>query len=153
MNYTWGGLDVSMDHRGEHRLGIDRTIMNLVRNMNAHVPLRRSLKELLRERRPYVTGRDGRRQYISRDELELISEIMPIEEWGRIRLPILLEMTTEFEETALWVRGDNECRVVQRILGTRKSGKKIVLYLPEIQRLRRRLPTTTQYAFYTHLNH
>lgn len=136
----------------DHRPSIDRTIINLVKNMNKHVPARRSLKELLEEPRPYVTGKDGRKQHISKDELALISEIIPPEEWKRTRLPILLEMTTEFEETAIRVQGHNECKIVQTILGTRKSGNRIILYLPEIQQLRRKLQTTTQYAFYTQLN-
>ncbi|OYT62251.1 hypothetical protein B6U67_04680 [Methanosarcinales archaeon ex4484_138] len=136
----------------DHRPSIDRTIMNLVKNMNKHVPARRNLEELLEEPRPHVIGKDGRKQHISMDELTLISKIIPQEEWKQTRLPILLEMTTEFEETAVRVQGRNECRIVQSVLETRKSGNRIILYLPEIQQLRRKLQTTTQYAFYTRLN-
>jgi hypothetical protein len=127
---------------------VDRTILNLVKNLNRHVPTRRSLRELLEEERPYVKGRDGKRQSISKQELLLIAETLPSEQWDRLRLPLLLEMSADFETTAARVQGSLECEVIRKLLGFPKSGNRIVLYLPEIQLLRRTLPTTTQYVFH-----
>ncbi len=42
--------------------------------------------------------------------------------------------------------------MVSKILGKEKPlNKQIVIYLPDVRELRRKLPTTTQYAFITNL--
>ncbi|MDQ1311594.1 MAG: uncharacterized protein QG605_133, partial [Euryarchaeota archaeon] len=49
-------------------------------------------------------------------------------------------------------QGEAEVEMVSKILGKeRPMDKQIIIYLPDVRELRRKLPTTTQYAFITNL--
>jgi uncharacterized protein (UPF0216 family) len=65
---------------------------------------------------------------------------------------MLIEMSPDFGSGAARIQGEAEGEVVSKILGkTRPQGKQLIIYLPEVRELRRKLPTTTQYAFITNL--
>jgi uncharacterized protein (UPF0216 family) len=129
-----------------------RVFAKLVRSLNDHLPVeRRSLGELLREEKPRVVCRDGSKHRIRREELETIDRIIG-SRWGeeaeRLKLPILIEMAPDYGRSAARIRGRVYCDIVQSILGLeRKTTDEMVIFRPDIRRLRRELPSATQYAF------
>jgi hypothetical protein len=89
---------------------------------------------------------------MDKPELELISQSLPRFMWSRLRLPLLIEMSPDFGSGAARVQGEVEVEAVSKILGKdRPQGKQIIIYTPEVRELRRKLPTTTQYAFVANL--
>jgi uncharacterized protein (UPF0216 family) len=131
----------------------DGFFRKLVQNMNRSLPQRRrSLKELIKEERSVVVGRNGSIHSIDRAELERIAALVPEYEWNRLLLPIIIELTPDFGASAARIRGEVECSLVIKLLELKKSADKfIVLYMHEIKGLRRMLPTATQYGFYVSL--
>ncbi len=129
-----------------------RVFAKLVRSLNDHLPVeRKALGELLKEEKPRVVCRDGSTHRIRREELEAI-ERMVGSKWGkeaeRLKLPILIEMAPDYGRSAARIRGRVYCDIVQAILGEeRKTTDEIVIFRPDIRRLRRELPSATQYAF------
>lgn len=120
-----------------------------LRLVNLHLPYRkRSLEELLREDFPHVVLRDGSTHYFKRRELELLASLVPREKWSELYLPILLEVSPEYGEGAVVVKGRLESLVVSKILGLEwKNESELIIYRPHVSILRRKLPTTTQYVF------
>ena len=89
---------------------------------------------------------------MDKSELKLISESVPRFLWSRLRLPMLIEMSPDFGGGGARIQGEAEVEMVCRILGKeRPQDRQIIIYLPEVRELRRKLPTTTQYAFITNL--
>ena len=129
-----------------------RVFAKLVRSLNDHLPVeRKALGELLREEKPRVVCRDGSTHRIRREELEAIERIIG-SKWGkeaeRLKLPILIEMAPDYGRSAARIRGRVYCDILQAILGEeRKTTDEMVIFRPDIRRLRRELPSATQYAF------
>jgi uncharacterized protein (UPF0216 family) len=121
--------------------------------MNQHLPSKRlNLPDLLAMEKPAIKGKDNTFFIMDKSELELISQSLPRFMWSRLRLPMLIEMSPDFGSGAARVQGEAEGEVVSKILGKgRPQGKQMIIYLPEVRELRRKLPTTTQYAFVTNL--
>jgi uncharacterized protein (UPF0216 family) len=129
-----------------------RVFAKLVRSLNDHLPVeRKALGELLREEKPRVVCRDGSTHRIRKEELEAIERIVG-SKWGkeaeRLKLPILIEMAPDYGRSAARIRGRVYCDIVQSILGEeRKTTDEMVIFRPDVRRLRRELPSATQYAF------
>ncbi len=129
-----------------------RVFAKLVRSLNDHLPVeRKALGELLREEKPRVVCRDGSTHRIRKEELEAIERIVG-SRWGkeaeRLKLPILIEMAPDYGRSAAKIRGRVYCDILQAILGEdRKTTDEMVIFRPDIRRLRRELPSATQYAF------
>jgi len=130
-----------------------QVIIKTIQSMNEHLPpKRKNLAELLKEEKPGVRGKDNTFYIMDKPELELLSSVVPRFLWPRIRLPILIEMSPELGSGAGRIQGQIEVEAVSKILNKDKpEGKTLVIYLPEVRELRRKLPTTTQYAFVTSL--
>ncbi|EEB73669.1 DUF61 family protein [Thermococcus sp. AM4] len=117
--------------------------------VNIHLPRRRvSLGELLEMDDPMVTLRDGSDHHFRREELVYLSSLLG-EESELLRLPIILEIST-LNRGYFRVRGRLEVRVIDEILGeydplNERDEALYPRYL--LPRIRRRLPTTTTYAF------
>jgi len=128
-------------------------IVKTVQSMNQHLPGRRKkLIELLKEEKPGVRGKDNTFYIMDRKELDLISESLPRYLWDRIRLPILIEMAPQYGSGSARVQGEVECELVRELLKIDRGDRKmVIIYMPEIRELRRKLPTTSQYAFVTAL--
>ena len=129
-----------------------RVFAKLVRSLNDHLPVeRKALVELLGEEKPRVACRDGSSHRIRREELEAIERIVRPRwenEAERLKLPILIEMAPDYGRSAARIRGRVYCDIVQSILGEeRKTTDEMVIFRPDIRRLRRELPSATQYAF------
>jgi uncharacterized protein len=137
----------------------DRQAMNknilvkTIQTMNSHLPSRRiNLTELLAMEKPGIKGKDNTFFIMEKSELDLISQNLPRFLWSRLRLPMLIEMSPDFGNSSARVQGEPEVELVSKLLGKeRPHSKQTIIYLPEVRELRRKLPTTTQYAFITNL--
>jgi len=136
------------------RKGMDKNLLvKTIQTMNQHLPSKRlRLTELLEMEKPGTRGKDNTFFIMDKPELELISQSLPRFMWGRLRLPMLIEMSPDFGSGAARLQGEAEVEAVCKILGKeRPSRTQIIIYMPEVRELRRKLPTTTQYAFVTNL--
>ncbi|MCX6676412.1 MAG: DUF61 family protein [Methanothrix sp.] len=128
-------------------------LVKTIQTMNQHLPNKRiNLTELLTMEKPGIKGKDNTFFIMDKAELDLISKSIPRFLWSRLRLPMLIEMSPDYGSGAARVQGEPEVELVAKILGKdRPQAKQIIIYLPEVRELRRKLPTTTQYAFVTNL--
>ena len=130
-------------------------LVKTIQTMNQHLPNKRTnLTELLTMEKPGIKGKDNTFFVIDKAELDLISTSIPRFLWSRLRLPMLIEMSPDYGNGAARVQGEPEVELVAKILGKERpqaQTKQIIIYLPEVRELRRKLPTTTQYAFVTNL--
>jgi len=136
------------------RQGMNKNILvKTIQTMNQHLPSRRiNLTELLAMEKPGIKGKDNTFFIMEKAELDLISQSLPRFLWSRLRLPLLIEMSPDFGNGAARVQGEPEVELVSKLLGKeRPQAKQMIIYLPEVRELRRKLPTTTQYAFITNL--
>lgn len=128
-------------------------LIKTIQTMNQHLPSRRlDLSQLLAMDKPGVKGKDNSFFIMDKSELELLSQSIPRFLWSRLRLPLLIEMSPDFGNGAARVQGEVEVEAVAKILGKdRPRERQMIIYLPEVRELRRKLPTTSQYAFVTNL--
>jgi len=136
------------------RQGMNKNILvKTIQTMNQHLPSRRiNLTELLAMEKPGIKGKDNTFFIMEKAELDLISQSLPRFLWSRLRLPLLIEMSPDFGSGAARVQGEPEVELVSKLLGKeRPQAKQMIIYLPEVRELRRKLPTATQYAFITNL--
>ena len=130
-------------------------LVKTIQTMNQHLPNKRiNLAELMTMEKPGTKGKDNTFFIMDKVELDLISTSIPSFLWSRLRLPMLIEMSPDYGSGAARVQGETEVELVSKILGKERpkaQTKQIIIYLPEVRELRRKLPTTTQYAFVTNL--
>jgi uncharacterized protein len=129
--------------------GDKKMLIKTIQTMNQHLPGKRlPLTELLAMEKPGVKGKDNTFFIMDKAELDLISQSLPRFLWNRLRLPLLIEMSPDFGSGAARIQGEVETEMVSKLLGkARTEGKSLIIYLPDVRELRRKLPTTTQYAF------
>jgi len=122
-----------------------------MRLVNSGLPRqRRSLSQLLADAQPSVPCSDGSTQMFKRSELRLLSELLNEEEQDALLLPIIIEMAGDETEAIVLCPGEAERKVVSQVLGmhlTCERPGRMRLYKPQLGLLRRKLKTTTQYAF------
>jgi len=122
-----------------------------MRLVNSGLPReRRTLRELLEEEQPSVGCSDGSHQLFKRAELRLLADILDEKERESLLLPILIEMAGDETEAIVLCPSDIELKVVSSVLGMRLSYERpgrVRLYRPQLALLRKKLKTTTQYAF------
>jgi uncharacterized protein (UPF0216 family) len=129
-------------------MNAERWIERELARLNAHLPARRiTLAEALRSERPHVVGRDGSIHEFDRGELELLANMLPEGEWNGLFLPILISFDPKLGRGTAKITGEMEVKVVGRLLGKKCAGEELLVYLPEITVLRKKLPTLTQYFF------
>ena len=121
-----------------------------IARVNLHLPaFRPTLSQLLEEVEPKVRLRDGSYHYFKRSELEYLANILDENEVERLRIPIVLEISTVYRGY-FRVRGKLEVKVIDKILGAydileeKDEGLYPKYLLPKIRKV---LPTTTTYAF------
>ncbi|KUO40294.1 MAG: hypothetical protein APZ16_06075 [Candidatus Hadarchaeum yellowstonense] len=116
--------------------------------LNAHLPVKRiSLKSALSASRPAVQGKNGNLHYFKREELKLLSKLLPESEWDKLQLPILIALESKLGRGAARISGEIEAKVIGKILQREATDNEIIVYRPELALIRRKLPTTTQYMF------
>ncbi len=121
-----------------------------LRVLNAHLPCeQKTLSDLLGEEYPNVVCNDGSTHLFKRKELEYLASMIDTDEQEALLLPILIEVNPGQGEMAIICRGEVEEKVISEILDmpvTPKQGR-IMIYKPQLARLRKPLKTTTQYLF------
>ena len=125
-------------------------LIKAIQTMNQHLPGKRQpLGELMTMDKPGIKSKDNTFFIMDKAELDLISKSLPRFMWNRLRLPLLIEMSPDFGSGSARIQGEVETEVVSKLLGKeRRMGDKfMIIYMPEVRELRRKLPTTTQYAF------
>ncbi len=128
---------------------VDRLLQKQLEMLNRHLAKqKRDLKSLLTEKEPQILVRDGSTHLIRREELERIASVLPAEEHGKLLLPIYIELNpSKYGRGTSRIVGARECRVVAEMMGKKSEGDVLYLYRPELKRLRKELPTATQYMF------
>ena len=120
--------------------------------LNKHIAKsRKGLEQLLQETRPNIILRDGSTHSFKREELEKLAGLLPAESHRNLKLPLYIELSPQrFGRGTARISGRLEGRTVLKVLGIEKKEwmeDELFLYRPDVRRLRRRLPTTTQYMF------
>lgn len=128
--------------------------IKFLQTLNRHLPAKRkTLKHLLQEDRPNINNLDGSTHSFDTLELEKIAPMIPEWEHDNLRLPMYLEMSSSMDRGTIKVSGRIECMVITRILyhdeeRKKKEGKdSMIFYYPHLRKVRKELPTTTQYMF------
>jgi uncharacterized protein len=130
--------------------GDKKMLIKTIQTLNQHLPGKRlALIELLAMEKPGIKGKDNTFFIMDKTELELISQSLPRFLWNRLRLPLLIEMSPDYGSGAARIQGEIEAEMVSKLLEKhrRPEDKSMIIYMPEVRELRRKLPTTTQYAF------
>ncbi|WP_058947241.1 DUF61 family protein [Thermococcus sp. 2319x1] len=128
----------------------DEIIQKELSRLNFHLPKsRKNLKTLLEEDEPKVQLRDGQFHFFKKDELKYLSTLLDSNEYGSLYLPIILEIAPTWHGY-FRVREKTAVKVIEKILGTydileEKNEVMLPRYL--IPEIRKKLPTTTTYAF------
>jgi uncharacterized protein (UPF0216 family) len=140
-----------MSFSGENKpFGDKKMLIKAIQTMNQHLPGKRlPLSELLSMEKPGIKSKDNIFFIMDKAELDLISKSLPRLMWNRLRLPLLIEMSPDFGSGSARIQGQVETEVVSKLLGKarRPEDKFMIIYMSEVRELRRKLPTTTQYAF------
>ena len=130
--------------------GDKKVLIKNIQTLNQHLPGKRlPLTELLSMEKPGIKGKDNTFFIMDKAELELISQSLPRFLWNRLRLPLLIEMSPDFGSGAARIQGEVESEVVSKLLGKHylPEDRSITIYMHEVRELRKKLSTTTQYAF------
>lgn len=126
----------------------DEFVKKQIQNLNKHLPKARcTLEELLKQEKPRIESRDGSTHRFKRSELEYLSGLVPSEDHSGLKLPIIIRISPQLGRGAAKVSGEIEEKVVMQILGKEGTEDELVIYRPEVRQVRKKLPTTTQYAF------
>jgi len=119
--------------------------------VNAGLPrARKCLADLLEEGQPSVLCSDGTHQMLKRAELHYLESILDDDERRSLMLPMLIEMTGSGNDAIVLCPTGAELKVVAEVLGMEPRQEeygRIRVYRPQLSVLRRKLKTTTQYAF------
>ncbi|HUV03119.1 MAG TPA: DUF61 family protein [Desulfobacteria bacterium] len=132
----------------------DKVFVKAVKALNTHLPAeRKTLSALLKEEKPAVKGRDGSVNRIKREEVEELARLVPEEAHRQLRLPIYIELTPDYGRGMAKVHGKLDCEVVRLVLEKEQEQEsekadEIFIHREDVRRLRRRLPTATEYAFF-----
>lgn len=120
-----------------------------LQNMNRHLAKSRvDLESLLKEEKPKVILRDGSKHILKKEELKKLASLLPESMHRRVRLPVYIELSSgKYGSGTARVSGEVECEVVRKVLGKDDNGDELFIYRPDMKKLRKELPTTTQYMF------
>lgn len=138
----------------------DKILVKAIKALNKHLPAeRKTLFELLNEEKPAIQGRDQSIHRVKKEELKELARLIPKDEYKNLRLPIYIELTPDYGRGIARIHGKLDCEIVKRIVGdlgkqsTEKGedsrrGDELFIYRADVRALRRKLPTTTEYAFF-----
>ncbi len=126
---------------------VERIIKLELGMLNAHIPEKRmTLKEALSSDKPAVLTKGGGVHAFKREELQLLSRMLPEGDWEGLQLPIFIYFEPSLGRGAAKIMGKVESAVAAQILG-KKAEDEMIVYRPEVAAIRRKLPTATQYLF------
>lgn len=131
---------------------IEGYLVDDVKVLNAQIPReRKTLAELLLEDKPHVVCMDGSPHHFRKSELAVLSQMITDDERHALLLPILMEVTSDRADIIIRTRSGAEEKILSTVLDmpvTRKDNK-INIFRPQLNVVRRKLKTTTQYVFFT----
>jgi len=111
-----------------------------LRVVNKYIPReRKELKDLLKEKYPYVRTRDGGIHMFRRSELKLAKELLK-ESGDRLKLPIYLELQPQLTETTAVVKDPIAIELISKLLGIPEENP-LYLYPPHLAELRGKIRT------------
>ncbi len=124
-------------------------IQKEVQLLNRHLAKeRKNLEGLLIEEKPRILLQDGSRHLFKKSELEKLARILPPDKHSSLRLPIYIELSPDrFGRGTARISGKINCQIISHILDLKYEKDEIFIYRLDIRKLRRELPTTTQYMF------
>jgi uncharacterized protein (UPF0216 family) len=115
------------------------------------------LSELITSKSPCYVTRNGESSSFRKEEIEMLSKEVPLEYQSELRLPIVILRRLDLGPGMFTIAGGKvELFLIQRIVvgqvnlpwGTVKTWKPIdTLARPEVQLLRRKMPSTTCIGF------
>jgi uncharacterized protein (UPF0216 family) len=126
-----------------------RILSKQVQALNRHLAKKRAdLKSLLKDENPKITQQDGNEHFFNEGELLKVAGLLPRHLHKRLRLPIYIELGSgKYGSGTGRVTGELECMVIGALLEKASDGDEMFVYMPEIKKIRKELPTTTQYMF------
>ncbi len=132
----------------------DRTYKILERKLyeilNSGAPVTRIyFYDLIKMENPRIKLRDGSEVEIDKEELELIRKYLPENYLRILRIPIIIEVNPEAYGSGVYkISGVAECLLISKILNKELIKKdELFIYRYELRKIRKILPTTTQYIF------
>ena len=127
------------------RLDSENLLKKQVVSLNRHIPRKRkTLAELLVEKKPHVIGADGTRHRFKNSEIKKIADLIDKSEYKNLKLPIYIEIEPT---SGARIAGRIETKIVCKILNLDPCKSELFIYRPEIKILRSEFPTATQYIF------
>ncbi len=127
----------------------EKMLARMIEAVNRHMPAKtRSLAEMLKERDPTIRAKDGNEYYIERKELEFIAKYVDEVDWGKFRIPVILEMNDISGERVIYVRDKLHAEFIKKAFGyDRVLNGILTLYMYELPQIRRKLRTASQVIF------
>lgn len=127
----------------------ERVLENFFQTMNAHIPSKRpSLASLLESSEPSYSGRDDRVFHVDKKELDLLAKQLDSWDHPKLKIPILLMTDTNYEDGRWKVIGRTEVKVVSKLIQREPEKEdEMLIFYPQLQYLRKTLPTTTNVMY------
>ncbi len=127
----------------------EKMLARMIEAVNRHMPAKtKSLAEMLKEKDPTIRARDGNEYYIEKRELEFIAAYVDEIDWGRFRIPVILEMNDIGGERVVYVRDKLHAEFIKKAFGyDRVLNGILTLYMYELPEIRRKLRTASQVVF------
>jgi len=142
---------IHQDTESRYEQFLEAYLSTELRLVNSGLPrARRTLAELLLEVHPSVRRSDGSDHAFKRSELQFLSGMVQEAEAAELPLPILIELAGDEHEATVLCLSEIEIKVLSKILEMPlryESPGRVRIYKPQLGVLRRKLRTTTQYAF------
>ena len=109
----------------------------------------KTLRVLLNETYPHVVSCDGNIYSFKKKELQYIASLITPEEEKELLLPLIIEIGNILSEAIILCQVGIELKVISKILGMTMVLKdnRIKIYRPQLNVLRNKAKTTTQYMF------
>ena len=127
----------------------EKMLARMIEAVNRHMPAKtKSLAEMLKEKDPTIRARDGNEYYIEKRELEFVAAYVDEIDWGRFRIPVILEMNDIGGERVVYVRDKLHAEFIKKAFGyDRVLNGILTLYMYELPEIRRKLRTASQVVF------
>jgi uncharacterized protein (UPF0216 family) len=129
---------------------LQESVRGELRIVNAGLPNNQErLSNLLNEKYPHVVCHDGSTHSFKKAELQYLASIVDTDEQEALALPMIIEVGPNQGEAAIICEGKVEEKTVSKVLNMPVTCQKrrIRIYKPQLSLLRRKLKTTTVYAF------
>lgn len=138
---------------------IDRIVQHEIDSINDHMPAtRHSLRELANSEDPHYVTRSGEKSILKKEEITRLTQMVPSKHHDDIRLPFVILRRMDYGAGIYSIAGGKaELFIIHQVLGQVdlqwtdfQSWKPVEkLMRPQVQALRRELPSTSCIGFVT----